>query len=174
MLIFLAWVGLPQWNKNWHSSGESLWFDRWRQIWELKPRFVQIITCEYITPMQPPVSNSHFAWPQEARATCSLLTSMCWNQQGMTLGNRATSVIQSARRRSFLVQRNTSWGTRMMRSGRRFRTLSSCTRLVVKVWFRNRTAWWPGTERQRRRVDPMAVRCSVPLVHAKSVVSYPC
>lgn len=38
--------GLPQWNKNWHSSGESLWYDRWRQIWQVKPRFVQIITCE--------------------------------------------------------------------------------------------------------------------------------
>lgn len=37
--------GLPQWNKNWHSSGESLWYDRWRQIWQVKPRFVQIITC---------------------------------------------------------------------------------------------------------------------------------
>lgn len=40
--------GLPQWSKNWHSSGESLWYDRWKQIWELEPRFVQIITCEYI------------------------------------------------------------------------------------------------------------------------------
>lgn len=38
-------AGLPQWNKNWHSSGESLWFDRWAQILELKPDFVQIITC---------------------------------------------------------------------------------------------------------------------------------
>ncbi|KAJ4423115.1 hypothetical protein N0V82_002244 [Gnomoniopsis sp. IMI 355080] len=35
---------LPQWNKNWHCSGESLWFDRWAQILEHEPDFVQIIT----------------------------------------------------------------------------------------------------------------------------------
>lgn len=41
----LLLTGLPQWDKNWHSSGESLWFDRWAQILDLKPDFVQIITC---------------------------------------------------------------------------------------------------------------------------------
>ncbi|ROV91571.1 hypothetical protein VPNG_09734 [Cytospora leucostoma] len=35
---------LPQWNKNWHSSSERLWYDRWMQVLDLKPDFVQIIT----------------------------------------------------------------------------------------------------------------------------------
>jgi len=36
---------LPQWNKNWYCSSESLWYDRWQQVLEVKPDFVQIITC---------------------------------------------------------------------------------------------------------------------------------
>jgi glucan endo-1,3-alpha-glucosidase len=36
---------LPQWNKNWYCSSESLWYDRWQQILEVMPDFVQIITC---------------------------------------------------------------------------------------------------------------------------------
>ncbi|KAL2022037.1 hypothetical protein VTK56DRAFT_6277 [Thermocarpiscus australiensis] len=35
---------LPQWNKNWHCSSESLWYDRWQQVIETQPDFVQIIT----------------------------------------------------------------------------------------------------------------------------------
>ncbi|KAK0616829.1 glycoside hydrolase [Immersiella caudata] len=35
---------LPQWNKNWYCSSESLWYDRWQQILEIKPDYVQIIT----------------------------------------------------------------------------------------------------------------------------------
>ncbi|ROV89438.1 hypothetical protein VMCG_10210 [Cytospora schulzeri] len=35
---------LPQWNKNWHCSSESLWYDRWLQVLDLRPDFVQIIT----------------------------------------------------------------------------------------------------------------------------------
>ncbi|KAF3762045.1 family 71 glycoside hydrolase [Cryphonectria parasitica EP155] len=35
---------LPQWNKNWYSTSESLWFDRWSQILDLKPDLVQIIS----------------------------------------------------------------------------------------------------------------------------------
>ncbi|PSR84349.1 glycoside hydrolase, partial [Coniella lustricola] len=35
---------LPQWNKNWYSSSERLWYDRWMQILELQPDYVQIIT----------------------------------------------------------------------------------------------------------------------------------
>lgn len=38
--------GLPQWNKNWHCSSERLWYDRWLQVLELRPDFVQIITCK--------------------------------------------------------------------------------------------------------------------------------
>lgn len=36
---------LPQWEKNWYSSSESLWFDRWQQVLEVMPDYVEIITC---------------------------------------------------------------------------------------------------------------------------------
>ncbi|EAQ84715.1 hypothetical protein CHGG_08729 [Chaetomium globosum CBS 148.51] len=32
------------WNKNWYCSSESLWHDRWQQVLEVMPDFVQIIT----------------------------------------------------------------------------------------------------------------------------------
>ncbi|KAK3331882.1 glycoside hydrolase [Cercophora scortea] len=35
---------LPHWNKNWYSSSESLWHDRWQQVLEIMPDYVQIIT----------------------------------------------------------------------------------------------------------------------------------
>ncbi|KAK4153837.1 glycoside hydrolase [Chaetomidium leptoderma] len=38
------YTDLPQWNKNWYCSSESLWYDRWQQILEVIPDFVQIIT----------------------------------------------------------------------------------------------------------------------------------
>lgn len=37
--------GLPQWEKNWLSASEKLWYDRWMHMLELRPEFVQIITC---------------------------------------------------------------------------------------------------------------------------------
>ncbi|KAK4466453.1 glycoside hydrolase [Cladorrhinum samala] len=38
------YANLPQWNKNWYASSESLWFDRWQQVIDVLPDFVQIIT----------------------------------------------------------------------------------------------------------------------------------
>lgn len=38
--------GLPQWEKNWLSASEKLWYDRWIHMLELRPEFVQIITCK--------------------------------------------------------------------------------------------------------------------------------
>ncbi|KAK3401772.1 glycoside hydrolase [Sordaria brevicollis] len=38
------YTNLPQWNKNWYCSSESLWYDRWQQILEVQPDFVEIIT----------------------------------------------------------------------------------------------------------------------------------
>ncbi|KAK3316639.1 glycoside hydrolase [Apodospora peruviana] len=38
------YTNLPQWNKNWYSSSESLWHDRWQQVMEIMPDYVQIIT----------------------------------------------------------------------------------------------------------------------------------
>ncbi|KAL2140250.1 hypothetical protein VTI28DRAFT_4039 [Corynascus sepedonium] len=37
-------LDLPQWNKKWYCSSESLWHDRWQQVLHLMPDFVQIIT----------------------------------------------------------------------------------------------------------------------------------
>ncbi|KAI0483774.1 glycoside hydrolase family 71 protein [Xylaria cf. heliscus] len=30
--------------KNWYSSSDSLWFDRWKQVLDIKPEYIQIIT----------------------------------------------------------------------------------------------------------------------------------
>ncbi|KAK3942588.1 glycoside hydrolase [Diplogelasinospora grovesii] len=38
------YTNLPQWGKNWYSPSESLWYDRWQQVLEIMPDFVQIIT----------------------------------------------------------------------------------------------------------------------------------
>ncbi|KAF7561643.1 hypothetical protein G7046_g2503 [Stylonectria norvegica] len=38
------YTNLPQWNKNWYSSSESLWYDRWQQVLDVLPQFVEIIT----------------------------------------------------------------------------------------------------------------------------------
>ncbi|KAF4983704.1 hypothetical protein FZEAL_920 [Fusarium zealandicum] len=35
---------LAQWNKNWYSSSESLWYDRWLQVLDVLPDSIQIIT----------------------------------------------------------------------------------------------------------------------------------
>ncbi|KAK4095914.1 glycoside hydrolase family 71 protein [Parathielavia hyrcaniae] len=54
------YTNLPQWNKNWYSSSEGLWHDRWQQILEIMPDFVQIITwndfgeSSYICDASPP------------------------------------------------------------------------------------------------------------------------
>ncbi|KAK7414282.1 hypothetical protein QQX98_006879 [Neonectria punicea] len=38
------YVNLPNWGKNWYSSSESLWFDRWQQVLDLMPEYIEIIT----------------------------------------------------------------------------------------------------------------------------------
>jgi glucan endo-1,3-alpha-glucosidase len=35
---------LPNWGKNWYSSSESLWYDRWQQVLSLMPESIEIIT----------------------------------------------------------------------------------------------------------------------------------
>lgn len=61
--MHLCAKGLPQWNKNWHCSSERLWYDRWLQVLELRPDFVQIITCESAFPIPFPLTQdaSHHA-----------------------------------------------------------------------------------------------------------------
>ncbi|KAI5459642.1 glycoside hydrolase family 71 protein [Mariannaea sp. PMI_226] len=38
------YVNLPNWGKNWYSSSESLWYDRWQQVLEIMPEYIEIIT----------------------------------------------------------------------------------------------------------------------------------
>ncbi|KAK3375934.1 glycoside hydrolase [Lasiosphaeria ovina] len=38
------YTNLPQWSKNWYCPSHSLWYDRWQQVLEIMPDFVQIIT----------------------------------------------------------------------------------------------------------------------------------
>ncbi|KAL7622674.1 hypothetical protein AAE478_008188 [Parahypoxylon ruwenzoriense] len=40
----LTIIDLPQYNKNWYSSSDSLWYDRWKQVLEINPDYIQIIT----------------------------------------------------------------------------------------------------------------------------------
>ncbi|KAL2670071.1 hypothetical protein Neosp_014952 [[Neocosmospora] mangrovei] len=38
------YVNLAEWNKNWYSSSESLWYDRWLQVLDVLPDAIEIIT----------------------------------------------------------------------------------------------------------------------------------
>lgn len=41
-------IDLPQYSKNWYSSSDSLWYDRLKQVLDILPEYVEIITCKYI------------------------------------------------------------------------------------------------------------------------------
>ncbi|KAI0450811.1 glycoside hydrolase family 71 protein [Xylaria acuta] len=38
------YTNLPQYGKNWYSSSDSLWFDRWKQVLDIQPEYIEIIT----------------------------------------------------------------------------------------------------------------------------------
>jgi aminopeptidase I len=38
------YTNLPQWQKNWIWRGDSLWHERWQEVLEVQPEFVEIIT----------------------------------------------------------------------------------------------------------------------------------
>ncbi|KAH8164994.1 hypothetical protein CIB48_g3269 [Xylaria polymorpha] len=38
------YTNLPAYNKNWYSSSDSLWFDRWKQVLDINPEYIEIIT----------------------------------------------------------------------------------------------------------------------------------
>ncbi|KAI0164129.1 glycoside hydrolase family 71 protein [Xylariaceae sp. FL1272] len=38
------YTDLPQYSKNWYSSSDSLWFDRWSEVFDINPTFIEIIT----------------------------------------------------------------------------------------------------------------------------------
>ncbi|KAI5860904.1 glycoside hydrolase family 71 protein [Durotheca rogersii] len=42
------YTNLPQYNKNWYSSSDSLWYDRWKQVLEIDPEYIEIITCKRV------------------------------------------------------------------------------------------------------------------------------
>ncbi|KAB8261806.1 glycosyl hydrolase family 71-domain-containing protein [Aspergillus pseudonomiae] len=52
------YTNLPGYKKNWLWRGDNLWYDRWQEIWYLKPPFVQIISwndygeSHYIGPLR--------------------------------------------------------------------------------------------------------------------------
>jgi glucan endo-1,3-alpha-glucosidase len=52
------YTNLPQWSKNWYSSSESLWYDRWQQVLDIMPDHVQIITCEQLNHIHHSLHNS--------------------------------------------------------------------------------------------------------------------
>lgn len=58
--FFTHFGGEASYSKNWVFPSDRLWFDRWRQILELAPRFVEIITwndygeSHYIGPLASP------------------------------------------------------------------------------------------------------------------------
>ncbi|KAI0600987.1 glycoside hydrolase family 71 protein [Biscogniauxia sp. FL1348] len=38
------YTDLPAYSKNWYSSSDSLWYDRWKQVLEISPEYIEIIT----------------------------------------------------------------------------------------------------------------------------------
>lgn len=74
------YTNLPQWSKNWLWHSDSLWHQRWEQVVEVQPTFVEILTwndwgeSHYIGPLPPMDSaiptgaeryvkpNPHDAW----------------------------------------------------------------------------------------------------------------
>ncbi|KAI1373097.1 glycoside hydrolase family 71 protein [Hypoxylon crocopeplum] len=38
------YTDLPQYSKNWYSSSDSLWYDRWKQVLDIMPEYIEIIT----------------------------------------------------------------------------------------------------------------------------------
>jgi glucan endo-1,3-alpha-glucosidase len=39
-------VDLPQYSKNWYSTSDTLWYDRWSQVLDINPDYVELITCK--------------------------------------------------------------------------------------------------------------------------------
>ncbi|KIW92519.1 uncharacterized protein Z519_06366 [Cladophialophora bantiana CBS 173.52] len=74
------YTNLPLWSKNWLWRGDDLWHDRWDQVLDVQPAFVEILTwndwgeSHYIGPMPPTdsaipdgagpyvLNNPHHAW----------------------------------------------------------------------------------------------------------------
>jgi hypothetical protein len=46
MMAVSPWfyTNLPGFGKNWLWRGDDLWFDRWKQVQDLQPEFVQIVS----------------------------------------------------------------------------------------------------------------------------------
>ncbi|KAI5366606.1 Putative glycoside hydrolase family 71 [Septoria linicola] len=61
MMAVSPWfyANVPTWNKNWLWRGDDLWYDRWSQVLQLQPQFVQIISWN-------DWPESHYIGPQRA------------------------------------------------------------------------------------------------------------
>jgi hypothetical protein len=119
-------LDLPQWSKNWYSSSESLWFDRWQQVLDIMPDFVEIITCK-----------------------CTRFTNvMCDSSdilQGTTTASRAIYATRILAK-WFKVPTNTSLATTILDSAPSCRTSSKPTRLAtVTCLLTTRTGQLLGT-----------------------------
>lgn len=40
------YTDLPQYSKNWYSTSDTLWYDRWAQVLDILPTYVELITCK--------------------------------------------------------------------------------------------------------------------------------
>ncbi|KAI1076869.1 glycoside hydrolase family 71 protein [Whalleya microplaca] len=38
------YTDLPQYSKNWYSTSDSLWYDRWKEVLDILPEYIEIIT----------------------------------------------------------------------------------------------------------------------------------
>lgn len=90
--VLTLWIDLPQWNKNWYCSSESLWYDRWQQILEVQPDFVEIITCSFPSLTEAIVKSANIG-------------------QGTTMESQATSMTPIATIRLCQEQTPTSRAT---------------------------------------------------------------
>ncbi|KAI9707599.1 MAG: hypothetical protein M1836_000560 [Candelina mexicana] len=71
MMAVSPWfyTNIPNWGKNWLWRGDDLWYDRWQQVIEVQPEFVEIITwndygeTHYIGPIRAggvPDGSQHY------------------------------------------------------------------------------------------------------------------
>lgn len=45
------YTNLPQFGKNWNWDGDSLWFDRWEEVLDILPQYVEVSNRETHSPV---------------------------------------------------------------------------------------------------------------------------
>lgn len=63
MMAVSPWffTNLPDYSKNWLWNGDDLWYDRWQEVYEIEPEWVEIITWNDI-------GESHYIGPINSNA----------------------------------------------------------------------------------------------------------